>query len=1020
MNDLLTQNLKKKESEMEENLKNLLRELFRSELEDLDFGIYRIMNFKRVEINRFIEEDLINSIEEEFKGLYEEDRKDLEKEVEKARKKIIETLGEDAFDENGNLNPIFENTKLGEEYKQKLEALKNVEKVVEDKIEIFSRIYEFFSRYYVDGDLIPIRRYTRTNDYIVPYNGEEVYLYWANKDQYYVKTTEYFQKYVFRAGSYDVTFRLREAHIDKNNVKGKDKFFILSPENFIEIKGNDVTIFFEYRELTKDEWDRLELGERPNKTTIKEALINDYLQRINNALGDHYDLKKQLNKKYIKSSGEETDKTVLEMHIRTYIAKNTKDYFIHKNLKKFFLTELDFYIKNEMLNMEDIERWDEKTLRKIMRRVRVFKNISMKIIEFLAEIEEFEKMLWEKKKFVLKTEYVITLDKIKEYAGEEFLESIAGEILSNEKQLREWKDLFDVNVKEKKDLIAKMNVEGDREWKKLPVDTKYFDEEFKWKLIMALTNEHDLDDILDGLLIKSENWQALNLMMEKYRERIKTIYIDPPYNTGGDEFLYKDNYQHSSWLTMMENRLFLTKMILNDKGTLLVSIDDNEYVNLYELSNRIFDFLGTFIVKVKIGGGNDNKYLVPEHEYVQFYAKNSNIIDYMWATPHEDYIKSFKHSDNKGLYYLDSLEKKGIDTNRPNLKYPIQAPDGKEIWPKTIWRLSKEEYERRLRNNEIVFKKDSATGEWKVYTKTYYKGIVRPRSLILKKGATREGNRDIEKLFGDRIYTYPKPVELLKYLVNIDDSIELSKNKVILDFFAGSGTTAHAVMMLNKEDGGKRKFILVEMADYFETVIIPRIKKVAYSFNWKDGKPRDMDGIGVFFKYNTLEQYEDTLNNIIFAKDKERQVKLKEFEDYIFHILDYGTRGSMSRLNIDQFKKPFSYKMEILEDGIPKTMYVDLVETFNYLLGLNVKKMYREEANGRNYVWVIGELRDKSKVLVVWRETEGIDMEKDMEYIRSKMRELAGTNPDYIYVNGDSHVPDAIPIETEFMKRMGA
>ncbi|RLF97972.1 hypothetical protein DRN58_07825, partial [Thermococci archaeon] len=263
-----------------------------------------------------------------------------------------------------------------------------------------------------------------------------------------------------------------------------------------------------------------------------------------------------------------------------------------------------------------------------------------------------------------------------------------------------------------------------------------------------------------------------------------------------------------------------------------------------------------------------------------------------------------------------------------------------------------------------------------------------------------------------------KPVKFVKQLIMLGKGEKIS---IILDFFAGSGTTAHAVMKLNKEDGGRRKFILVEMADYFDTVIIPRIKKVAYSFNWKDGRPQDTDGIGVFFKYQYLEQYEDTLNNIIFAGEEGRQVKLLEFEDYIFHILDYGTRSSVSRLNIDKFKKPFEYKMEILENGIPKKANVDLIETFNYLLGLHVKKIHTENANGRKYIWVIGERKDKSLVVVIWRNSEELDLVQDKKYIESKLSEIADdAEPDYIYVNGDSYVQNAIPIEMEFMKLVGA
>ena len=143
-----------------------------------------------------------------------------------------------------------------------------------------------------------------------------------------------------------------------------------------------------------------------------------------------------------------------------------------------------------------------------------------KIIDFLAQIEDFQKKIWEKKKFVIQTDYVITLDKIKEYAGEEFLESILDEILKKDNQLKEWKELFGIEVNTKNDLIEKQQNLSGKEWKKLSIDTKYFNEEFKWKLLVSLSKNKNLDEILDGILIKSENWQTLNLFKKKYGEFI--------------------------------------------------------------------------------------------------------------------------------------------------------------------------------------------------------------------------------------------------------------------------------------------------------------------------------------------------------------------------------------------------------------------------------------------------------------------------------------------------------------------
>jgi adenine specific DNA methylase Mod len=270
-----------------------------------------------------------------------------------------------------------------------------------------------------------------------------------------------------------------------------------------------------------------------------------------------------------------------------------------------------------------------------------------------------------------------------------------------------------------------------------------------------------------------------------------------------------------------------------------------------------------------------------------------------------------------------------------------------------------------------------------------------------KVGTNEEGSKEVKNLFNKEMYSYPKSSSLIKYLISLTG---FTINEfTILDFFAGSGTTAHAVMKLNKEDGGKRKFILVEMADYFDTIIIPRIKKVAYSFNWEDGKPQDEDGIGVFFKYQILEQYEDTLNNIELKENKLAQNLFKD-EYLIKYFLEFETRDSPYLLNIEKLKNPFAYKLKVnfSEVGEPKEMIVDIPETFNYLLGLKVKKIKRRRDNGKTYLFVLGE-KEGRDYAIVWREYSDQwkeeDFKKDKEFIKQELKEW---KPQVVYVNGQS------------------
>jgi adenine-specific DNA-methyltransferase len=535
---------------------------------------------------------------------------------------------------------------------------------------------------------------------------------------------------------------------------------------------------------------------------------------------------------------------------------------------------------------------------------------------------------------------------------------------------------------------------------------------------------------LDGLLIKSENWQALNLLLNKFKEKVQTIYIDPPYNTGKDEFLYRDKYRHSSWLTMMENRLRLAKEILEERGNIFISIDDNELKNLTSLSQSIgYSIIANLIRKSGIAPRQDVKYIATEHDYVLCLAKNINKVNInkQMAELGRGYPYEDEFLAERGRFTLNKLDRGSIHYSE-NMDYPITLSKGTiidvlkrnnieqtildediEIWPggdpedrQWTWRWSKEKFKWGMQNKMIVFKKIGT--KWAVYFKQYQlvdnnlEPIERRnpyRSLILT--FTNEiGNKEIRNLFGNLTFpSHPKPVPLIQRLLQIG----ATKNVYVLDFFAGSGTTAQAVMKLNKEDGGQRKFILIEIADYFDTVIIKRIKKVAYSFNWKDGKPQDSLGPGGFFKYQILEQYEDALDNIELKENREAMELFKD-EYLLKYFLAFETRESPYLLNIDLLKNPFNYKLKVnlKEVGEPEKMIIDISETFNYLLGLKIKKI----KSRKNYLFILGEKEGKSYAIVWrgwnerWREEEYI---KDREFIKQELKEW---KPQVVYINGQS------------------
>ncbi|CUS78306.1 adenine-specific DNA-methyltransferase [Candidatus Kryptonium thompsonii] len=998
-----------------QKFQDLLKKLFQFEASDLDFGIYRILNYKRDKIEEFINEDLRNKVESAFAKHKEKILTNINEKYEEIKEKVVQSLGQNAFTPTGDLKEEFKNTPIGREFFSVKEQKEEAEKIDEIKLQVFNDLYNFFSRYYEEGDFVPQYRYSiKGHKYAIPYNGEEIKLYWANSEQYYIKTGLLFRDYTFKNSEYKVIFRTVEAREELGSNKAtKERFFVLDDEVPVELGGKTLIVRFQYRELTNEEVKNY--GVEGGSNISKQEKINE--KSYENILGKIDDVRLKGLLMELKN-----EKPILLYQLNRFTAKNTKDYFIHKNLKKFLSEQLDYFIKAEVLDIETLEK--ERFLDKHITRAKVVREIGEEIIDFLSQIEDFQKRLWEKKKFVIETNYVITLDRM---GSVELIERLLNH--SNfGKQVEEWKALGLVDDDFDKWKVLENKLSGkelSKRYQFLPIDTKYF----KDLELEILELFEDIDEALDGLLIKSENWQALNLLLNKYKEKVQTIYIDPPYNTGNDGFLYRDRFQHSSWLTMMENRLKLAKEFLRDDGVIFVSIDDNEINNLKSLMEDIFlpdNFIVNIVWKSRDSVSND-AIVSQNHNYNLTFAKNLTTIrkriglNNFRLPPSE---RGFSNPDNdpRGPWKSVHIEISGVHISE-GLIYEIEDPYGNKYYPKegACWRFAKDTFLKYVKEGRIIF---DPKGRQKPRYKLYLNEILTtPTSWWDDCATTTEGTILVKSLFGKKVYTNPKPIELIIKMLKLSSAA----NSIILDFFAGSGTTAHAVMKLNKEDGGKRKFILVEMADYFETIIIPRLKKVAYSFNWKDGKTQDTDGISQFFKYQILEQYEDTLDNIEL---KENQKMLELFKDqYLLkYFLDYETRESPYLLNIEELKNPFEYKLKVnlSEVGEPKEMVIDIPETFNYLLGLKVKKIKARKDASRKYLFILGEKEGKNYA-IVWREYkdnwEDEDFKKDKEFI---IKELSEWNAQVVYVNGQSvltpnfgkHQVEIRYIELEFKKLM--
>jgi len=368
----------------------LLRELFQFDLADLDFGIYRIMNHKREVIDRWIDEDLPKAIAQELQKGALAEMQQAQQALEEARQKVLENLNPRAIDAAGKLAEAFHSTTLGQEYLKAQERARHAQPSEALEAAVYNHLYTFFSRYYQDGDFISKRRYSKKERYAIPYNGEEVHLYWANHDQYYVKTAEHFTDYTWKApNGVTVHFRLQAADVEQNNVKGEKRFFLPVLDDLAwDGATRTLTISFQYRPLTRQE--EIAYGSRKQQENIIEKAVEEIPNRLKSnaealaALGAE---------RRVDAKGNPV--SYLQHHLRQYTTRNTRDFFIHKDLKGFLSRELDFYLKNEVLNLEELEAAGEDMSAGWFQLMRLIKRIGSHIIDFLAQIEEFQKALWE-------------------------------------------------------------------------------------------------------------------------------------------------------------------------------------------------------------------------------------------------------------------------------------------------------------------------------------------------------------------------------------------------------------------------------------------------------------------------------------------------------------------------------------------------------------------------------------------------------------------------------------------------
>ena len=497
----------------------LMAELFQlDEAEALDFGLYRIIRRHNAEVREFLGEVIAEKDGKSLKGgrlsalmdevfaiASEETKAGNQWRIKELENQLSIKPGMTTAERAAHLDG-FEKAPatmhLVSEYRKLIEQKQGTTGILSDRAEVLNRLYQFFARHYQDGDFIVERRYGRGGARYIQSTGEDTEFHWATEDMYYIKSGNIFTDFPVRLAN------------------GQALVFSVEPESLkatrAQLKPNDKAhyeldgIFQETDSLAKTESVlnvRLKYEKGAQSDRHKETIVEAVQAKVG---GDAADIKRWLNR---------------------YIARNQSDFFIHKRLREALAEDLDMFIKTEVLNADQLLAEGDLPQR-LIKVARLVRQIGFSIIDFLAALEDFQQALWEKKKLVFATRYVITLDRIERLAGADWLETRLNPIV--ETQRAEWKALglgdFPNVAATRRTGQTDMHYQGPS-YLPLPVDTGPFDDSFKWELLEAVTRETGLDEALDGLAIHSDNWQALNTLQAKYKERVKCIYIDPPWKT---------------------------------------------------------------------------------------------------------------------------------------------------------------------------------------------------------------------------------------------------------------------------------------------------------------------------------------------------------------------------------------------------------------------------------------------------------------------------------------------------------
>jgi len=728
---------------------------------------------------------------------------------------------------------------------------KTLEKYPKFREELFDKLHSFFNRYFTESGSVYFNSTPfHNNIYEKVYTEEkDVILFWKTQMLYYVKTDRIFRSMPVEFDGFKFYFDAK----DIESKKANEKRLLVFRLKKVQENG---TINFS-----------VAYSENGRKTKTEEIL------------------------KAIKKKGITIKKEGVEKAFYIFSKQSEVDFFINKNAKAFLQEQ--FKLWSYQYFWSGAKEWSPERVDQLQ----ILKDIAFKVIDFISQFEDELVKIWNKPKFVKNSNYVVTLDRIKD-------QKLIDKILKHngfKEQIKEWKELGIVDSKFKIKDISK-----DKKYEHLPIDTKYFkDLEFE---ILALFD--DLDNQLDGWLIKSENYQALNTILKKFKDRIQMIYIDPPFNTGGD-FPYIDRFQDSSWLSLMKDRINLGISLLKKEGSFWLHLDDNANVfgkelikdKFSQICEIVFDTNATKDVEADLFGyksfGNNFQL---KHQTL-FYCRNDKyLFRKLW--------KPNRNNTKLDIGWLDLIAFPKITSPKKIIDFKFKI----EKW-----------------NNNIL-----GLNDIKIKEKIFPVGDIWNDIFSFTQSEMR-----VSESFS--FTSSQKPENLLRRIIQSSSE----QNNIVLDYFLGIGTTTAVAHKLN------RKWIGIEMGDHFnemyktkdgkklgvkgrmkwvlfgdKNVSLPNLKRrphLSKDINWQGGG---------FFKYYELEQYEETLNNCKYTDgDLFNKTSGKAYQDYVF----MKDEKMLKTLEIDYKKNKVDVDLSKLYSN------VDIAETLSNLTGKWIKAIKEEE-----------------------------------------------------------------------------